>query len=92
MEDKTFGWNVEMQIKAVRAGARVVEVPVRYRPRIGASKISGTMKGSFLAGVKILYTIFKYGFFRLPQTPDSTARPPHPFPSPSPSPASGRGK
>jgi hypothetical protein len=64
MEDRTFGWNVEMQIKAVRAGARVVEVPVRYRPRIGVSKISGTLQGTVRAGLKILGTIFRYGFTR----------------------------
>jgi hypothetical protein len=62
MRDETYGWNVEMQIKALRAGARVVEVPVRYRRRIGRSKISGTVKGTILAGAKILGTIFRYGF------------------------------
>jgi hypothetical protein len=52
---------VEMQIKALRAGLRIVEIPVRYRPRIGVSKISGTLKGSVQAGVKILWTVFRYG-------------------------------
>ena len=58
--DKNFGWTVEMQIKAVKHGLRIVEVPVRYRERIGASKITGTVSGTFKAGIKIIYTIFKY--------------------------------
>lgn len=61
MEDKTFGWNVEMQIKALCAGLRIREVPVRYRARIGVSKISGTLRGSVLAGVQILGMILRYG-------------------------------
>jgi len=60
MTDRNFGWTVEMQIKAIQHGLRIVEVPVRYRIRIGRSKISGTVKGTVLAGTKILYTIFKY--------------------------------
>jgi glycosyltransferase involved in cell wall biosynthesis len=60
MQDKTFGWTVEMQLKAAKKGFRCVEVPVRYRRRIGFSKISGTVKGTVMAGYKILYTIFKY--------------------------------
>jgi glycosyltransferase involved in cell wall biosynthesis len=60
MQDKTFGWTVEMQLKAAKSGFRCVEVPVRYRKRIGFSKISGTVKGTVMAGYKILYTIFKY--------------------------------
>lgn len=60
MSDRDFGWTVEMQIKAVQQEMRIFEVPVRYRARIGRSKISGTLKGTMLAGVKILYTIFKY--------------------------------
>lgn len=60
MEDVTFGWNVEMQAKALLHDLRIVEVPVRYRRRIGTSKISGTVKGTVLAGVKIIGTIFKY--------------------------------
>ncbi len=60
MADRNYGWTVEMQIKAALAGLRVVETPVRYRVRIGRSKISGTVKGTILAGAKILYTIFKY--------------------------------
>ncbi len=60
MKDKTFGWTVEMQVKAAKQKLRFTEVPVRYRHRIGYSKISGTVKGTILAGYKILYTIFKY--------------------------------
>ena len=60
LRDPTFGWNVEMQMKALKAGLRVVEVPVRYRPRIGQSKISGTVTGTILAGAKILLTIARY--------------------------------
>ncbi len=60
MQDKTFGWTVEMQLKAAKMGFRCVEVPVRYRKRIGFSKISGTVKGTVMAGYKILYTIFRY--------------------------------
>ena len=66
MVDENFGWTVEMQIKATRAGLRVCEIPVPYRRRIGESKISGTLSGTFKAGYKILYTIAKYGFQRRP--------------------------
>ena len=61
MSDRNFGWTIEMQIKAVQAGLRIVEVPVPYRCRVGQSKISGTFWGSVKAGVKILYVIAKYG-------------------------------
>jgi glycosyltransferase involved in cell wall biosynthesis len=60
MQDKTYGWTVEMQLKAVKMGLRCMEVPVRYRRRIGFSKISGTVKGTVMAGYKIMVTIFKY--------------------------------
>ncbi len=60
MQDKTYGWTVEMQLKAAKIGLRVGEVPVSYRRRIGFSKISGTLKGTVLAGYKIIKTIFKY--------------------------------
>lgn len=60
MADTTYGWTVEMQVKAARLGLRVVEVPVRYRRRIGTSKVSGTVCGTLGAGYKILWTIFKY--------------------------------
>jgi len=61
MADINFGWTVEMQIKAARKKLRILELPVRYRCRIGSSKISGTFRGSVAAGYKILYTIAKYG-------------------------------
>jgi glycosyltransferase involved in cell wall biosynthesis len=64
MCDRNFGWTVEMQIKAARQKLRCVEVPVSYRRRIGASKISGTVSGTIKAGSKILYLIAKYGFSR----------------------------
>ncbi|MDC6352823.1 MULTISPECIES: glycosyltransferase family 2 protein [Robiginitalea] len=60
MEDKTYGWTVEMQLKAIRHKLAYTEVPVRYKKRIGVSKVSGTVKGSIFAGVKILGWIFKY--------------------------------
>lgn len=60
MQDKTYGWTVEMQLKAAKQGLKCVEIPVRYRKRIGVSKISGTVKGTLMAGYKILFTIFKY--------------------------------
>ncbi len=60
MQDKTYGWTVEMQLKAAKNGFRCTEVPVRYRRRIGFSKISGTVKGTIMAGYKIIATIFKY--------------------------------
>jgi hypothetical protein len=60
MQDKTFGWTVEMQVKAAKLGLVSEEVPVSYRRRIGVSKITGTVSGTIKAGWKILYTIFKY--------------------------------
>jgi glycosyltransferase involved in cell wall biosynthesis len=60
MKDENFGWTIEMQIKAVQNELRFAEVPVSYRKRIGVSKISGTISGTFRAGYKILYTIFKF--------------------------------
>jgi glycosyltransferase involved in cell wall biosynthesis len=62
MEDKTYGWTVEMQLKAIKQHFSYKEVPMKYRNRIGISKVSGTLKGSILAGVKILGWIFKYSF------------------------------
>jgi glycosyltransferase involved in cell wall biosynthesis len=59
MQDKTYGWTVEMQIKAAKQGLRCIEVPVKYRKRIGVSKVSGTVKGVILAGYKIIWMIFK---------------------------------
>lgn len=60
MVDQNFGWTIEMQIKAHQKGLRYQEVPVRYRKRIGISKVSGTVKGVIGAGYKIIFTIFKY--------------------------------
>ena len=60
MEDKTYGWTVEMQLKALKKKLTYIEVPVRYKKRIGISKVSGTIKGSIFAGIKILGWIFKY--------------------------------
>jgi glycosyltransferase involved in cell wall biosynthesis len=61
MTDRTYGWTVEMQIKAVHKGLRITEVPVRYRKRAGGhSKVSGTVKGTVMAGYKILWTVFRY--------------------------------
>ena len=59
MKDKTFGWTVEMQVKAAKLNLKFIEIPVSYRKRIGLSKVSGTIKGTILAGYKILLTIFK---------------------------------
>ena len=61
MVDPTWGWNVEMQIKAARRGLRVREVPVRYRARIGQSKISGTLQGAARAGYRIVWACWRYG-------------------------------
>ncbi|NNK26711.1 MAG: glycosyltransferase family 2 protein [Flavobacteriaceae bacterium] len=60
MEDKTYGWTVEMQLKALKQGLTYTEIPVNYRNRIGVSKVSGTVKGAIFAGLKILGWIFKY--------------------------------
>ncbi|SKB46131.1 Glycosyl transferase family 2 [Salegentibacter holothuriorum] len=62
MQDKTYGWTVEMQLKALKKGFSYTEVPVHYKNRIGTSKVSGTVKGAIFAGVKILGWIFKYSF------------------------------
>jgi len=62
MVDKTYGWTVEMQLKALKQKLSYTEVPVNYRNRIGVSKVSGTIKGSIFAGIKILSWIFKYSF------------------------------
>lgn len=62
MEDKTYGWTVEMQLKALKKNYTYVEVPVRYKNRIGVSKISGNLKAAVKAGIKILGWIFKYSF------------------------------
>lgn len=62
MEDKTYGWTVEMQLKALKKKYSYVEIPMKYRNRIGVSKVSGTAKGAIFAGIKILGWIFKYSF------------------------------
>ncbi len=62
MADRDFGWTIEMQLKARTARMRVVEVPVRYRPRVGKSKITGTVTGTLLAARKILGWIFSWRF------------------------------
>jgi len=59
MADPDFGWTVEMQVKAAKYKLKCTEIPVSYRRRIGISKVSGTLRGTFLAGHKILWTIFK---------------------------------
>lgn len=60
MADPDFGWTAEMQVKAVRHGLRSTEVPVSYRKRVGVSKITGTVKGTLMAGYKILWTVVRY--------------------------------
>jgi hypothetical protein len=60
MQDRNYGWTIEMQIKAVQQGLRIEEIPVSYRNRIGVSKVSGNLKASILAGIKILWTVFRY--------------------------------
>ena len=62
MQDKTYGWTIEMQLKALKQNLTYIEVPLKYKKRIGISKVSGTIKGSIFAGVKILGWIFKYSF------------------------------
>ncbi len=60
MQDRTYGWTVEMQLKAAKLNLRTMDIPVNYRQRIGVSKVSGTVRGTIGAGYKIIYTIFKY--------------------------------
>lgn len=62
MQDKTYGWTIEMQIRAAQHKLRSAEVPVDYRKRIGISKVSGTVKGTIMAGYKIIFAILKYKF------------------------------
>ena len=62
MVDKTYGWTIEMQLKVLKHKLSYVEIPVKYKNRIGVSKVSGTIKGTIFAGVKILGWIFKYSF------------------------------
>ena len=60
MSDKTYGWTVEMQLKVLQKAISYQEIKVNYRERIGVSKVSGTLKGTIFAGIKILSWIFKY--------------------------------
>ncbi|MFV8333979.1 glycosyltransferase family 2 protein [Flavobacterium sp. GSP14] len=62
IQDKTYGWTVEMQLKVLRKRISYKEIPVRYKNRIGVSKVSGTVKGTIMAGIKIIGWIFKYAF------------------------------
>ena len=62
MSDKTYGWTIEMQIKVLKHKMSYSEVPVNYKKRIGVSKVSGTVKGTILAGIKIIFAVFKYLF------------------------------
>ncbi|TYA53106.1 glycosyltransferase family 2 protein [Formosa maritima] len=62
MDDKTYGWTVEMQLKVLKHKMTYFEIPVNYRNRIGVSKVSGTIQGATMAGIKILGWIFKYSF------------------------------
>lgn len=64
MSDKTYGWTIEMQIKAAKNKLTYAEVPVNYKNRIGKSKVSGTVKGTIMAGIKIIGAIFKYKFVK----------------------------
>ena len=64
LRDVSYGWNVEMQIRALRGGLRIVEVPVSYRRRTGVSKISGTVSGTVRAGTKILWTVLVHALRR----------------------------
>ncbi|MEL7252233.1 MAG: glycosyltransferase family 2 protein, partial [Bacteroidota bacterium] len=59
MQDPDFGWTVEMQVKAAKQQLHCTEIPVTYRRRVGVSKVSGTIRGTIMAGYKILWTIFK---------------------------------
>ncbi len=62
MEDQTYGWTVEMQLKVLKQKMTYIEIPVHYKNRIGVSKVSGTVKGTIMAGIKIIGWIFKYTF------------------------------
>ena len=64
MADPDFGWTAEMQVKALRRGLAIEEVPVSYRKRVGVSKITGTVKGTVLAGYKILWTVLRHAWRR----------------------------
>jgi len=76
MQDRDFGWTVEMQVKAKHLGLRVCEVPVDYRPRLGRSKVSGTVSGTIRAGAKILGTILRHAWSRGLTPPAAAPLPP----------------
>jgi hypothetical protein len=68
MREQTYGWNLEMQMKAARAGLRILEVPVNHRRRAGGeSKVSGTLRGTVVAGVRILATLLRIAMERKPR-------------------------
>jgi len=63
MREQTYGWNLEMQMKAARARLRILEIPVNHRNRTGGeSKVSGTLRGTFVAGTRIIATLFRVAF------------------------------
>jgi glycosyltransferase involved in cell wall biosynthesis len=65
MKEETYGWNLEMQMRAARAGLRILEVPVSHRCRTGGeSKVSGTLRGTFVAGIRIIATLFRVAMER----------------------------
>jgi hypothetical protein len=66
MREQTYGWNLEMQMKAARAGLRILEIPVNHRRRAGGeSKVSGTVRGTFVAGTRIIATLVRIAFGKL---------------------------
>jgi hypothetical protein len=68
MREQTYGWNLEMQMKAARAGLRILEVPVNHRRRAGGeSKVSGTVRGTFVAGARIFATFIRIAAEKRPQ-------------------------
>jgi hypothetical protein len=77
MEDRNFGWTIEMQVRAAKCGIEMIELPVRYRQRIGISKISGTISGVVRAATKILYIIAREAFGNFGNL-RGTASSPHP--------------
>lgn len=70
MRDRNYGWTIEMQIRAIQHGLRILEVPVSYRPRIGVSKVSGNLPASIRAGLKILWTVFRLSLAKPPSESD----------------------
>jgi glycosyltransferase involved in cell wall biosynthesis len=69
MREQTYGWNLEMQMKAARVGLRILEIPVNHRRRAGGeSKVSGTLRGTFVAGTRIIATLWRIAFERKPKS------------------------